>query len=79
MTNAKNTVSPLRTVTGMAELQAVIKGLKCGSCTTCPYFQIEFCSHAVKRDAIKLIESQQAEIERLTSANEELAKLNGMD
>ena len=54
-----------RMVTGMAELQAVIKGLKCGSCTTCPYFQIEFCSHAVKRDAIKLIESQQAEIKRL--------------
>ena len=49
----------------MAELQAVIKGLKCGSCTTCPYFQIEFCSHAVKRDAIELIESQQAEIKRL--------------
>lgn len=49
----------------MAELQDVIKGLKCGSCATCPYYQIKNCSHAVKRDAIKLIESQQAEIERL--------------
>lgn len=63
----------------------IIKGLECCSrdeksnkytCKKCPYVVIEgFCYDKVIRDAIDLINRQQAEIERLQKQNEYLKSI----
>ena len=49
-----------RTVTVMADLDKVLKGLACGSCTECPYMDVPGnCENYVRMDAIELLKSQQ--------------------
>ena len=50
----------------MPDLNKVLKGLTCGNCTECPYWKAPGnCDNYVRRDAIYLLKSQQAEIAEL--------------
>lgn len=48
-------------------------------CSVCPYFlqdkENDFCREDMNKDALDLINHQQAEIERLSKKNEELAEI----
>lgn len=71
----------------MNEVENVIKAWNCCNpfdrkCKECPYekdcYHDGISRHMVA-DAVVLLKSQQAEIERLIDMNGELVKLNGMD
>ena len=49
----------------MADKYDVMKGLQCTNCDECPYQTVNKCTANVRKDALELIISQQAEIERL--------------
>ena len=49
----------------MADKYDVMKGLQCTNCGECPYQTANNCQAHVRKDALELIISQQAEIERL--------------
>ena len=62
---AETTTPNRRTVTLMADKYDVMKGLQCTNCDECPYQTVNKCTANVRKDALELIISQQAEIERL--------------
>ena len=58
-----------KVVEGMDKTDKALKGLDCcirdSGCYDCPYLSKPGCSARLKQDAINLLKSQQAEIERL--------------
>lgn len=59
------------------------KALECcikptSDCENCPYYKKEECFDMAKRDALNLINRQQAEIERLQKENNQFADLGKM-
>ena len=74
----------------MTDLDKVLKGLECcgdinkTQCHLCPYdyngrSDRHECTADMASDALDLLKSKQAEIERLKGMNRELVSLNGMD
>ena len=66
----------------MANLDTVMKALDCeeySKCSECPYVRYGKCNVLLIRDVKELLNSKQAEIERLKGMNRELVSLNGMD